>query len=115
MPNGDDKFLQSARATLAPGAEARRKSTEAKKALLGTEFEQTAERLRKGASREKGAFKTEIPFLAAKPLRGLTCASNPIGKAINNPVLIIQRSRGCRTTSSSRLALRSIPAEAIVS
>ncbi len=44
-----------------------------------------------------GALSTVIPLLIAKPLRGRTCASTPIGSSINNPVLTIVRSKGSKT------------------
>src|SRR5699024_11563933 len=50
----------------------------------------------------------------SKPLLGLTCASKPIGNSINNPVFMMVLSIGFKVISSSKLALKSIPAEAEV-
>ena len=58
-----------------------------------------------------GALRTEIPNFAARPLRGLTCASVPSGKAMNRPVGTIALSRGPRVIGSVIFALRSIPAD----
>src|SRR5690606_38537514 len=52
---------------------------------------------------------------AASPLRGLTCASYPSGSSMNNPVLMMALSSDFSTTGASRLARRSIPADAEVS
>lgn len=62
-----------------------------------------------------GALRTVIPFLAANPLRGRTCASNPTGNSIKSPVLTMARSKGFNVMGSKILARRSIPAEASVS
>ena len=56
-----------------------------------------------------------MPFLAAKPLLGLTWASTPIGSSINSPVPTILRSNGFKILDSDILARKSIPAEAMVS
>ena len=47
-----------------------------------------------------GALSTVIPFFAARPLRGRTCASIPIGSSINKPVPTILRSKGFRVLAS---------------
>ena len=54
-----------------------------------------------------GAFKTEMPCLAASPLRGRTWASKPSGKFIFNPVPIIFRSKGCNSRGDAK-ALRGL-------
>lgn len=62
-----------------------------------------------------GVFKHVIPCLIARPLRGLTWASNPWGNSIKSPVGISALSSGFNSTVSVKLALMSIPAAPAVS
>ena len=62
-----------------------------------------------------GEFKTVIPFFAAKPLLGRTCASKPIGNSIKSPVFTMVLSNDFKVMGSEIFARKSIPAEAMVS
>ena len=61
-----------------------------------------------------GVLSNVIPFLRAKPERGLICASYPSGKAMNSPVGMSLRSIGANVSGSSNEARKSIPALCIV-
>ena len=58
-----------------------------------------------------GEFKTVMPFLNAKPLRGRICASYPLCNSINNPVGTNVLSKGFSSIGESIFALKSNPAD----
>jgi len=61
-----------------------------------------------------GELSTVTPFLNAKPLLGRTCASNPLGSSIYRPVLTSVLFSGFSKIGSTKLALRSSPADCVV-